>query len=334
MSDTGEKHFDATPSRIAKAKREGNLPRATEFGANAAFIAAALGTLAVLGHVQAFARLAIERAARGSMPLVESAELLACALVPMKCALLAGVIASVLQNGGLQVVAIAVKPERMNPVAGLQRIASRETLTHGVRALVAFAVAAIVPTLRDVFSTSTKGAGALAIGAAAWSGSQHVVFAAAAVGMCFALAEYGVARRSWLEKLRMSFDEFKREMKDADGDPMARACRKALHRSLVRGALAKVKDATFVVVNPTHVAMALEYRPPDVPVPRVLVRAADELALRVRELAAAYGVPIVEDVALARMLYRNARVDEPIPYAQYVAVAEIVAALVRSGALA
>lgn len=131
----------------------------------------------------------------------------------------------------------------------------------------------------------------------------------------------------------MTLDEFKREAKEHDGDPAARGRRKTMHRNLLRGAVAKVKDAAFVVVNPTHLAVALEYRPPDVPVPVVLVCAAGESALRVRELAAAHRIPIIENVAIARALYRDAQAGEQIAPAHYVAIAEIVAALVRTRAM-
>jgi flagellar biosynthesis protein FlhB len=135
-----------------------------------------------------------------------------------------------------------------------------------------------------------------------------------------------------MRKLRMSFDERRREAKEQEGDPVTRGRRRSLHRALLRGSLARVSDAAFVVANPTHVAVALEYRPPDVPVPCVLVRAADAAAVRVRELAAERGIPVVENVALARALYRDARAGEAIPHAHYVAVAEVVAALARAKA--
>jgi flagellar biosynthesis protein FlhB len=134
--------------------------------------------------------------------------------------------------------------------------------------------------------------------------------------------------------MRMSFEELKRDQKENDGDPLARSRRRSMHRQLSRGSLRRVKDAAFVVTNPTHIAIALEYRPPGVPVPRVLVRAADESAARVRELAAAYRVPLVENVSLARALYASAKPGEYIPQETYLAVAEIVAALTKCGALA
>ncbi|HTU69638.1 MAG TPA: EscU/YscU/HrcU family type III secretion system export apparatus switch protein [Candidatus Baltobacteraceae bacterium] len=333
--DAGEKTFEAPPSRIAKARREGNVARAAEFAANLAFVAAALAVLVLAAPIGALAREAMARAAGGSVPALPCTALVVLALLPMGLAALSGALGGAMQNGGVVFAPVAVKLERLQPLEGLRRMFSREAATHGVRALAAFtfAVAAMVPTLHDLVNAAAVAPAPRSVASIAWSGAQHVVFAAAAVGLLFAVAEYAVARRAWLRKLRMSLAELKRELKESDGDPLARGRRKSLHRNLVRGALARVKDASFVVVNPTHVAVALEYRPPAVPVPRVLVRAADEAALRVRALAAEHRVPLIENVALARGLYRDCAVGEPIVYDHYVAVAEVVAALLRSGAL-
>jgi flagellar biosynthesis protein FlhB len=333
--DSAEKTFDAPPSRIAKARREGNLPRAQEFSANLAFVAAALGVCAIAAPFSALAKEALRHATQGTFAVAPGIAIAALALVPAALAAASGVAGAFLQSGGPVLVAPSVKFERMQPMEGLKRMVSREALTHGLRALVAFvlASAAMLPALRDLASAGAVALSAQSVALIAWSGAQRVVWAAAAVGLLFAIAEYGVARRAWLRKLRMSLAELKRELKESDGDPLARGRRKALHRNLIRGALAKVKEAAFVVVNPTHIAIALEYRPPEVPVPTVLVRASDEMALRVREMAIEHRVPIVENVPLARALYRDGAVGQPIAYEQYVAVAEIVATLIKSGAL-
>jgi flagellar biosynthesis protein FlhB len=336
MSESsGEKHFEATPSRIAKAKREGNVVRSAEFSANAAFGAAALAVVAVTPNVGAQARAAIMAASHGTAPFASVAAIVAYAIVPIAVSACAAIVAGIAQTGGLQFVAVAPKLTRLDPVEGVRRMFSRETVTHTIRGFIAFAVtiSALVPAVHDVLAAAGA-RGLFAVAAQAWSAAQRTVFAAIAVGGCFAVLEYSVARRSWLRKLRMTFDEFKRDVKEHDGDPQARARRRALHRSLIRGSLSKVKDASFVVVNPTHVAVALEYRPPEVAVPTVLIRAAEEMALRVRALAVAHDIPVIENVALARALYRDADADRPIPHAHYVAVAEVVAALLRSGALA
>ena len=99
-----------------------------------------------------------------------------------------------------------------------------------------------------------------------------------------------------------------------------RGRRRAAHRALVRGSIARLSEATFVVANPQHVAIALEYRPPAVAVPRVLVRALIDDGAQLRQARArALGIPIVEDVQLARTLLATCEIDEPIPRACYLA---------------
>ncbi len=335
MSDAGEKPFEATPHRIARAKREGDVARAQEFGANAAFLGAIAGALAASAPLGAAARAAIAQAARGAMPIGGCAWIVAWALVPLAGGAAAAAGVGIVQSGGLRFVAPVPKFARLSPSEGAKRMCSRESAMHALRALLAFAAAVpfAASALREVLGGAFGAVGTRALAAVAWNGAVRVTLGAAAIGLIFAVAEYGAARRAWLRKLRMSFEEFKREVKERDGDPHVRGRRKALYRSLLRGSLERVKDAAFVVVNPTHVAVALDYRPPAVPVPTVLVRAADETALRVRALASEHGVPIVENVALARALFRDAEIDRPIPFDHYVAVAEIVAALARSGAL-
>lgn len=327
-----EKAFDPTPQRIERAKREGDVARSGELGANLAFAAAALAVVAVSPWIEATTSDAITTAAAGQFPWSSVAAVITYALVPIACAAPAAIAATFIQTGGLHVTPVTVKLERIDPLQGLKRIASRETLSHALRAGVAFVVAslAMLPALSEAMSRLLTAAGAEPVGAAVWSAVQRVSFAAAATGSLFALGEYAAARSAWLRKLRMSFDERKREAKEQEGDPFARGRRRALYRSLSRGAIAKVKDAAFVVVNPSHVAVALEYEPPKIPVPVVIVRAAGEVALRVRVLAENHGVTVIENVTLARALYFDSQVGLPIARAHYVAVAEIVAALRRT----
>jgi len=335
MSESAEKPFDATPARLDRARREGNVARAGELGANASFAASALTLVVILPMLQWCGRSAIERAARGGAPLAETAALLGCCLAPPAAGAVAAVAVNALQNGGFRFAPLSLKGERLDPVEGCKRMLSRDSLLHAIRAALAFVLAAAVmlPVLAQAASMSLGTLDPGVVASAAWGASERVAAIACATGMLFAAGEFAGARSAWLKKLRMTFEERKREAKDQEGDPHARGRRRSLHRSLLRGAIARVREAAFVVANPTHLAIALEYRPPEVPVPRVLVRAADAAALRVRELAAEYGIPIVENVSLARALFRDARPGDAIPRAQYVAVAEVVAALMRSGSI-
>jgi flagellar biosynthesis protein FlhB len=331
MSDLAEKPFDATPRRIAKAKREGNVARSSELAANCSFAIAGVTLVATAGL---FGSVAVDALGRSvSVVALPACALIAIvALVPICCGSLAGAGVCLVQNGGLALVPITPKIERLNPIEGIRRILSRETLSHTLRATLAFGCAtlAMTPALMAGATATMRSPDLAQTVAGVWSATQHVSLAAVAVGLIFSVAEYGAARASWLRKLRMSFEERKREHKEEEGDAMARGRRRSLHRALLRGGLARVKEAAFVVVNPTHVAVALAYRPPRIPVPEVLVRGRDEAAARVREMAAFYRVPIVENGALARALYRDGRPGKPIPHAHYVAVAEVVAALMRA----
>ncbi|HTW83729.1 MAG TPA: EscU/YscU/HrcU family type III secretion system export apparatus switch protein [Candidatus Sulfotelmatobacter sp.] len=335
MSD---RQHAATPSRIARAKREGNVARSYEVSTVAAFAGATLAAagavpLAASAVVAAFAHAA--RAPLGGPP--RALLVLACAaMTPALAAAVAGTGAGVLQGGGLHVTAPHLDVKRLSPAAGLKRMLGAEAAVAGARALAALALAliALVPLVREVLAAGTT-LGSPAAGAALVAGAAlRACGAALCVGAAFALADYALVRRRWRAGLRMSADEARRDAKENEGDPHARARRKSAHRALVRGSISRVAEASFVVANPTHVAVALRYAPPAVPVPEILVRALDEVALRVRALARQHDIPVIEDVALARLLYRAGENGRPIPPDTYVAVAQIVAALARAGLLA
>lgn len=330
MSDS-EKPFEATPRRVAKARREGNVARSAEVAANLSFAAAGLAVVMLAPAIGSFARNALALALAGASPARAATLVVLSALLPAASAALAGTAAALAQSGGLVLSPVTAKAERLDPFGGLRRILSRDTAAHSARASLAFVLAsgAMAPAIAWCAAAMVRSTQPAGIAAAAWKASQEVAFSAVAVGSFFALAEYGAARAAWLRKLRMSLDDRKREAKEEEGDAVARGRRRALHRALLRGAIERVKEASFVVANPTHVAVALKYDPPSVEVPHVLVRAAGDAAARVRELARLHGIPIVEHAALARALFRDGRSDAPIPPAHYVAVASIVAALSR-----
>ena len=318
-----------------RAKREGNVARSGELGANLSFVVAWLTLTAFVPAFAAAARTALLSELSQAHATLLCALPFAVALLPVAASAAAAAVAKVAQSGFVAA-PIAWRGERLSPVAGLGRILSAETLMHSLRASLAFtcAAAAMLPVMLERLPAVLEATGAQRGAAAAWRCTGELALTAAAVGSLFSIAEYAAARRTWLQKLRMTFEERKREAKEEEGDSVARGRRRALHRALVRGGLGRVCEAAFVVTNPDHVAVALEYRPPAVAVPRVLVRALDEAALEVRTLARAHRIPIVENVLLARALYRDGRAGDPIPHAHYVAVAEVVAALMRAGEIA
>jgi flagellar biosynthesis protein FlhB len=142
--------------------------------------------------------------------------------------------------------------------------------------------------------------------------------------------DYFFVRRAWLERHRMSKDEVKREHRESEGDPEVKAARRRAHHEALAGSMiAAVKDATVLIVNPTHLATALRYQEHEDEAPLVLAHGEGELAQRLIEAAHAYNVPVVRDVPVAHAL-RELALGEQIPEALYEAVAEVLRELVDS----
>jgi flagellar biosynthesis protein FlhB len=139
-----------------------------------------------------------------------------------------------------------------------------------------------------------------------------------------------VTRWRYLKKMKMTKPEAKREAKDDDGDPAIRGKRRKRHREIVAGKVRwEVPRADALVVNPTHIAICLRYRKDEGRAPRVTAKGKGILAEHMRALARENGVPIVEDIPLARLLYRKVKVGREIPAATYKAVATILAFVYR-----
>jgi flagellar biosynthesis protein FlhB len=133
------------------------------------------------------------------------------------------------------------------------------------------------------------------------------------------------SRVSWQRDLRMTRQEVKDELKQADGDPLVKARLRSLARDRMRKRMiAAVPRATVVIANPTHFAVALRYVREEGGAPLVIAKGQDLIALKIRDIAEEHGIPVIEDKPLARSLYKAVEVDKMIPPEFYKAVAEIV----------
>jgi flagellar biosynthesis protein FlhB len=328
--DAGEKRFDATPSQRDRATRAGNAAQSHEIASIAAFGSALAGLAATLPLLAAAMAAALRtRDPRAALTLV------AIALVPALCAATGGTCATLAQTGGLRLRALALDVKKLAPLPGLKRLFGSEAAIGGTRALLAFAVvsAVVAPLGLRAVATASNAATPGAAAAIVRDAMLQACCSALAAGGLFAFADYALVRMRWLRSLKMTFEAFKRDAREQDGDPQTKSRRKHAHRSLVRGAIARTREASFVVVNPTHVAIAIRYAPPAVAVPEILVRAADARALDVRAIAERARIPIVEEPALARLLWRIGTAGRAIPTETFVAVATVIAALVRAGVI-
>jgi flagellar biosynthetic protein FlhB len=133
-----------------------------------------------------------------------------------------------------------------------------------------------------------------------------------------------------LKQMRMTKHDVKDEQKQSEGDPLIRArIRKLRLERAQQRMMAAVPEADVVVTNPTHYAVALNYKMDDMPAPMLVAKGMDSLAQRIREVAEENDVPIVENPPLARALYATVEIDEEIPEEHYKAVAEIIGYVMR-----
>jgi flagellar biosynthetic protein FlhB len=139
-------------------------------------------------------------------------------------------------------------------------------------------------------------------------------------------ADFALTRYRHHERLKMTKQEIKREAKEDEGDPFMKSRRRARHRQLAKGRInIEVPRADVVVVNPTHIAIVLRYRTGEDPAPRVTAKGKGEMAENIRALAREHGIPIVENIPLARMLFRRVKVGKIVPAETFKAVAAILA---------
>jgi flagellar biosynthetic protein FlhB len=152
----------------------------------------------------------------------------------------------------------------------------------------------------------------------------HLMGAVVAMLAVVAIADYLFQYRQWFERQKMSLQEMKEEFKQSEGDPQVKARLRQLRAArMKKRMMAAVPKASVVITNPTHYSVALSYER-GMSAPVCLAKGADNIAFKIREVAKAHDIPIVENVPLARALYATVEIDGEIPVEHYHAVAEII----------
>jgi flagellar biosynthetic protein FlhB len=251
------------------------------------------------------------------------------AAVPLLILMVAAVFGNLAQHGLVwSLDPITPKLSKVSPAAGFKRLFSKESLANFVKGIFKLAVvggavtSAVWPERLQLAHLATMSVGAMA---AYLFGLVIRVFATAvAVLTVMAAADFLLQRQIWLKRQRMSVHELREEFKQSEGDPhiKARIRRLRIERSR-RRMMAQVPDASVVIVNPTHFAVALKYES-GMNAPICLAKGLDAVALRIRALAEEHGIAIVENPPLARTLHAAVEIDAEIPPEHYRAVAEVI----------
>jgi flagellar biosynthetic protein FlhB len=146
----------------------------------------------------------------------------------------------------------------------------------------------------------------------------------------FAVADFVMQRYEHNKSLRLTKQEAKQEHKEREGDPQIKARIRAIQRDISRKRMmAAVKKADVIITNPTHIAIAIVYDRENMAAPKVVAKGADFIAQRIKKIAADAGIPTVENIPLARTLYKTTKVNQYVPRALYQAVAEVLAYVYR-----
>jgi len=220
------------------------------------------------------------------------------------------------------------KLNRISFSGGLQRIFSKHALVQFVKGLLKLAIVGSV--IYVIGSSEVERMGLLVNGEIALTVSVTFVLALkimAAVTAIMALvaaADYLWSRHSWYERQRMSVREVREEYKEQEGDPTIKAKLRQIRQSRSRKRMMQdVPDATVVVMNPTHFAVALKYEQ-GMGAPICVAKGQDHIALKIREVAYRHAVPVVQNPPLARALFKSVEIEQEVPVEHYKAVAEVI----------
>ncbi|OFX22377.1 MAG: type III secretion protein [Anaeromyxobacter sp. RBG_16_69_14] len=333
---SGNRTEQPTPRRVREARRRGEIAVSRELSGAASLLAglAALAATApstgrtLAAGVRAGLAEAVGPGAEPWPALVHALALLALAALPAcGAAALGAAVAGSLQARGLfSLDAVRFRLDRLHLGKGLARLASAERLV--ATALGLLKAAAVLLVAWNVVADAAPAVAAAprldppAVLRLTSALALRVALSLAALLSAFGGLDLALARRRHRKGLMMTREEVVRERREDEGDPRLKAERRRLHRALATAV--PVHRATCLVVNPTHIAVALHHAKHDENAPVVVAKGVGEAAARLRGEARRAGVPVVHDVALARALFRLAEVGDEIPEELYEAAAAVL----------
>ena len=345
--DDQERSEQATPKKREEARSKGKVAKSREINSAAMILGMALG-LATLGP-------AMVMKLQGSMtegwesflmdPMTEIAfkELLLKSigeglLIIGPLVLLFGVLAIFSSVGqyGLLWTAHPIIPDlsRINPLKGLKRLFSLQSLMELGKTLLKFAVVAYISyvivrdDLPQVLHLMRLEPGQIA--ASIGSIFIRLIFWAGIAIAFLGIVDFLFQRWDYERQLRMSRQEVKQELKDTEGDPLVRARIRSLQREMARKRMMEdVPKSNVVITNPTELAVAIKYDQATMDAPKVVAKGAGIIAKKIRDIAKEHGIPVIENKPLAGTIFKTVEIGQLVPVKLYRAVAEVLAYVYR-----
>lgn len=337
-----EKTEQPTPQRLKEARRKGQVPRSRLLTSAAVTLGALLGLLVSLNDFRArlvgFTQ-SLWGSSRIDAPtaIQNAVQLLALSAAPILLGAFLGALVSALFLAGFEfhLQAVAFDLKKISPKAGFKKLFSaRQFIDLGKSLLVAAVVLLIFfKAVQKAAPGVLRGVGLPGSGALeqAVTPLLNVALSCALVLMALGAGDWLLARRRHIQELMMTREEVKREHKQSEGDPQLKAQRQQRHRQMALAPRARgVQVATAVVVNPTHIAVALRYVPEESEAPYIVARGREQDARELRKTAEGLGIPVVRDIALARSLIHY-DVGEEVPEELYQAAAAVLKVALEQG---
>ena len=338
-----EKTEPATPKKVEKAREEGQVARSPELTTFIVLFISASGVWfmgsGLMGQMSAIMKkgLQMERELAFDSQLMiprlgqlGSDALLA--LLPLFGILVIAALFAPMVLSGWLFSAKAIQPDlkRISPMSGLGRMFSKKSVVELIKAVAKTLViggvgALVIWNFRDaVLSLASQSVDLGVIHMGNLLGLSFFII----VGSMLLIVLIDVPFQIWdhAEKLKMTKEEVRKEMKESEGDPHVKARIRSLQRDASRKRMMEeIPKADVIITNPTHYAVALRYQDSGMSAPKVVAKGSQLLAARIRELGQEHRVPILESPRLARALYHHTEIGDEIPETLYTAVAEVLA---------
>ncbi len=344
--DDDDKTEEPTQRKLEKAIEQGDVARSTEIGT---FFVLSGFTLAVLissgsalrdmafglrGFLMNAHQVSSDTAGFTSIAAKGVMTAFAAVAAPLGIVFAAALIGGLIQHRPLWTFEpLSPKVSRISPMQGAKRLLGKEAWVNFFKGLTKMAIVGVVVSLvlwgeRDRLDGLAR-MDVAALLPQTLALTMKLMGGVLAIYAFVAIGDFVYQKFSWYKRQRMTLQEVKDEHKETDGNPEIKAkIRQLRAKQARRRMMANVPKATVIITNPTHYAVALQYEA-GMAAPVCLGKGVDAVALKIREVAGAHDIPIIENPPLARALYATVDLDGEIPDEHYQAVAEVIGYVLR-----
>jgi flagellar biosynthetic protein FlhB len=346
-SSSQDRNLPASERKLKKARADGQVMRSRDLS-HLAVLGTGAVSLLVLAPVM-FDRLKLsvsQQLSFNAVSVTQTADMLArlqdmalaglLACVLFAAIIMTAAIGSSVASGGWVTSFKPVMPDfsRLNPLAGFGRMFTKEKFADIVKLLLITFI--LIGIAASFLSTGLQSVASLVRQPSTAAIHYLTNWLTSGMGLMLlvilTVALIDVPLQTFLHKsrLKMSHQEVKQEHKESDGNPQMKSKLRSRQREIAQGnSISAVPKADFVVMNPTHFAVAIKYDEKTMRAPQVISKGADLLAMKIRDIAKFNAIPVLQSPMLARALYANAEINQDIPSSLYTAVAQVLAYIYR-----